>query len=205
MSTAELFVPDAYRMQDPAAIVRRYPFGLLITTNDEGIWATSTPIIFEAPDCRSLVGHLARRNGHASALRNGDKVLVVFQGPHAYISPRWYSEKPEVPTWDYVAAHVRGTIETIDDPAGLRAILAATAAHLEPAEEGWTLGSAPPRRVDMLLPQIRGFRIQIASMKGAAKLSQTHPESDRLRVARELGKQQDCSEIAALIAATIQG
>lgn len=203
MSGAELFVPEAYRAADACAIVGKYPFALLVSVNQAGLWATSTPIIFEGPDQRTLVGHLARRNAHATALETGDSVLAVFQGPHAYISPRWYSEKPEVPTWDYVATQVRGTIEPIDDPGKLRAILAATAAHLEHGEDAWTLDSAPPGRVDMLLPLIRGFRIEISSISGANKLSQGHPPSDRLRVAEQLRKQPDCSEIAALISGTI--
>ena len=204
MTTAELFVPEAYRAEDPAAIVHQYPFALVVTANEQGIWATSTPVIFEGPDRRSLVGHLARRNAHASALKTGDCALTVFQGPHAYISPRWYSEKPEVPTWDYVLAQVRGTIVTIDNPDNLRAILVATAAHLEHGEDAWTLDSAPAERVEALLPLIRGFRIEISSISGATKLSQSHPQSDRLRVAEELRKQQDCSEIATLISSTVR-
>jgi transcriptional regulator len=204
MTSAELFAPEAYRADDPGAIVHQYPFALLVTANEQGIWATSTPVIFEGPDRRTLVGHLARRNAHASALKSGDSALAVFQGPHAYISPRWYSEKPEVPTWDYVLAQVRGRIETIDDPDDLRTILAATAAQLEHGRDPWTLDSAPAGRVDALLPLIRGFRIEISTVGGATKLSQSHPESDRLRVAEELRKQQDCSEIAALISSTVR-
>lgn len=204
MTTAELFVPEAYRAEDPAAIVDKYPFAILVTVNEEGIWATSTPVIFEGPDRRALVGHLARRNPHAGALKTGDCALAVFQGPHAYISPRWYSEKPEVPTWDYVLTQVRGRIETIDNPDDLRAILAATAAQLEHGKDAWTLESAPAGRVEALLPLIRGFRIEISSIGGATKLSQSHPESDRLRVAEELRKEQDCSEIAALISNTVR-
>jgi transcriptional regulator len=204
MTSAELFVPAAYRAEDPGGIVRDYQFGLVVTADQAGIWATSAPIIFEGPDQRALVGHLARRNAHANAMKTGDKALVVFQGPDAYISPCWYSEKPEVPTWDYVAAHVRGTLETIDDAGELRAILAATAAQLEHGVDGWTLESAPPGRVEMLLPQIRGFRVRITSISGASKLSQTHPPSDRRRIAAELSRLQDCSAIAELIAGTIE-
>lgn len=204
MSAADLFAPAAYRADDPAAIVREYPFALLVCAEGDEIWATSTPIVFEAADQRTLVGHLARRNPHAGALRSGASALAVFQGPHAYISPRWYAEKPEVPTWDYVAAQVRGTLETVDDPADLRRILSTTARQLEHGQEAWTLDSAPPGRIEMLLPQIRGFRIHITGISGATKLSQTHPATDRRRVARALADQPDCSAIAALIAATIE-
>ena len=73
---------------------------------------SSTPIFFARDDGReSLVGHMARRNPHAAALEDGQPALAVFWGPHAYISSRWYEEKPEVPTWNYVQAHVRGVLD----------------------------------------------------------------------------------------------
>lgn len=114
-----LFVPDQYAVADPAAIVREYPFALLVTVASNGIHATSIPMYFETDDtCQTLVGHMARRNQQASSLRAGQQGLAVFVGPHAYISSSWYEAKPEVPTWNFVAAHVRGTIHPIDDHGG---------------------------------------------------------------------------------------
>ncbi|UIJ45678.1 FMN-binding negative transcriptional regulator [Sphingomonas cannabina] len=197
-----LFVPDVYRADDPAAIVGAYPFALLITTDEAGIRATSCPIVFERDGATDrLLGHMARRNPHAPALSAGQHALAVFSGPHAYVSPRWYVEKPQVPTWDYVAAHVRGTLEPIDDEAGQLALLERTAACLErSADRPWTLDDAPEGRVAMLLPMIRSFRIHVDSIEGVTKLSQSHPPGDRARVAEALMRDDDTRTIARMIA-----
>ena len=110
-----LYRPDAYAALEPERIVDDYPFATLLSPE---LHATTTPMLFERSDRATLIGHLARRGSHAQAMRTGDRVLAIFAGPHAYISPRWYAEKPEVPTWDYIAAHVRGRLEVIDDDAG---------------------------------------------------------------------------------------
>lgn len=200
MSRPILFAPDAYKAADPAAIVRVNPFGLLTTAAPEGVHATATPIVFEHEDRTDvLVGHLARRNPHAQLLAAGQPVLVVFDGPHAYVSPRWYVEKPQVPTWDYVTAHVRGTLEPIDDEAGQRAVLERTVAITEPGPDGWRLEDAPEGRVAMFLPMIRSFRIHVESIEGVTKLSQTHPLSDRQRVVAALRDGEDNALLARMI------
>lgn len=176
-----LFRAEPYIAADAAAIVRDYPFATLILPD---MSATTTAIVFETDNSTSsLVGHMAGRNPQAQGLKTGDTVLAIFAGPHAYISPRWYVEKPEVPTWNYVAAHVRGTLEVIDDDTGQTEVLHRT---IEVSERGfkepWTIDMAPEGRVAFLLPKIRSFRIHIDSIEGTTKLSQTHPESDRQRI-----------------------
>lgn len=186
---AKLFVPDAYVAADPVALVRTYPFAVLTTASPSGeVWATSLPIYFETDGGTDvLIGHMARRNAHATAMQPGQPALAVFSGPDAYVSPRWYQERPEVPTWNYVAAHARGPIEMIDDEDAQRTILARTITLEEQgAERPWTLDDAPEGRVAKLLPLIRSFRIRVASLEGVTKLSQTHPASDRARVADAL-------------------
>lgn len=201
-----LFVPSYYRADDPAAIVRAHPFALLVTT-EGGIWATSIPIFFESEHTTAtMIGHMARRNPHAGSLCDGESALAVFSGPHAYVSPRWYSEMPEVPTWNYIVAHVRGSIHPVDDEAGQIAILRRSAAILEAsAESPWTLDQASAR-VAELLPRIRSFRIRVEQIEGATKLSQRHPPSDRARVAEQLAAKDDGNsmEIAALMRALAQ-
>jgi len=176
-----LFRAESYIAADPAAIVRDYPFATLILPDTS---ATTTAIVFEtANSMKTLIGHMDGRNPQAKTMQTGDKALAIFFGPHAYISPRWYIEKPEVPTWNYVAAHVRGTLEVIEDDAGQIEVLRRT---IEIAESGfdepWTLDMAPEGRVAFLLPKIRSFRIHIDSIEGTTKLSQTHPENDRQRI-----------------------
>lgn len=204
MTDPALFVPDAYRAADPAAIVRAYAFGLITTATAQGIHATSAPIVFERDDSTDwLVGHMARRNPHAGLLAPGQPVLIVFNGPHAYVSPRCYVDKPQVPTWDYVTAHVRGTLDPIDDDEGQRDVLRRTTEILEPGAAGWRLEDAPEGRVELLLPMIRSFRIRVSAIEGVTKLSQTHPAPDRARVVAALRSGEDNEVLARMIEATI--
>jgi transcriptional regulator len=200
-----MYTPSAYTAADPAAIVRAYPFALLATPAERGTFATSCPIFFERDtDTRTMVGHMAGRNPHALALAAGQPALAVFWGPHAYISSRWYQAMPQVPTWNYLRAQVRGVIEPIDDREGRVAVLRRTAEILERrGEPPWTLEQAPDGRIDALLPHIRSFRIQVEKIEGATKLSQKHPAADRLRVIEGLlgAGDNDAVEIARLMAA----
>jgi transcriptional regulator len=188
-----LFAPEAYAAADPAAIVRRYPFAQLITSEPADLLATAIPLFFENDgDTATMVGHLARRNPHAVALQTGQRALAIFAGPHAYISSRWYQDRPTVPTWNYVTAHVRGTIEPIDDEAAQRSILSLTARVLEgDATTPWTMEQAPPGRVDQLMPKIRSLRLRVERIEGVTKLSQTHPPADRIRVMERLLERND--------------
>lgn len=188
-----LFAPPAYAAADPAAIVRRYPFAQFVTTASAGMLATAIPLYFESDDDTStMIGHLARRNAHAASLQAGQSALAIFAGPHAYISSRWYQERPTVPTWNYVVAQVRGTIEPIDDEAAQLAILRHTARIMESdAATPWTLEQAPPGRVEALLPMIRSVRIKVERIEGVTKLSQTHPPGDRVRVMQHLLERND--------------
>ncbi|CAL4869333.1 Protease synthase and sporulation protein PAI 2 (plasmid) [Asticcacaulis sp. MM231] len=185
-----LFRAEPYIASDPAAIVRDYPFATLILAD---MSATTTAIVFETDDSQTtLIGHMAARNPQAKTMRTGDRALAIFAGPHAYISPRWYVEKPEVPTWNYVAAHVRGTLEVIDDEAGQTDVLRRTIDIAENAFSApWTIDMAPEGRVAFLLPKIRSFRVHVDSLEGTTKLSQTHPEGDRERIIAGLKERSD--------------
>ncbi|MBB3021090.1 transcriptional regulator [Microvirga lupini] len=184
-----MFVPAQYVAKNPRAIVEAYSFGLLVTTDANGLHATQTPIFFETddPEEMRLVGHIARRNPQAAGLAHGQPALVVFTGPHAYISGNWYQSKPEVPTWNYVSAQVSGVLEPLDEPEQKRAVLEKTAQKLSAYGEGaWAMDDAPEGRVEVLLPYIRSFRIVAHSIQGASKLSQSHPQDDRDRVIARL-------------------
>lgn len=189
MTQPAMYVPAAYSAGDRAALralIARHPFALLTTAGASGLWATSLPLVFETDDPGDdrLIGHLARRNGHAAALDDAADVLAAFSGPNAYVSSRWYQDRPEVPTWNYVAVQVRGVLTPVDDDDGLYAILDRT---MQVAEAGrLDLAGLPAGRSTTLLPYIRGFRLAITAMDGTTKLSQTHPPADRLRVIRGL-------------------
>lgn len=201
-----MFVPEHYRARDPRALVSQYPFAQLVSAADDGSpFATSVPIYFasDAPGEMMLVGHLARANPHAALLTDGQAALAIFAGPHAYISPSWYVERPTVPTWDYMTAQVRGRLTPIDDDEEQLAIMRRTIAMSEGYNgSAWRMEDAPEGRVEFLLPMIRSFRIAIERIDGVTKLNQTHPPGDRQRVVAALRRRgtADDLQIADLMA-----
>lgn len=203
-----MYAPDAFIAADPAAIVRSYPFAVVTTWSAGKLFATCTPLFFETAGSEAImVGHLARINPHAQAMESGQPVLATFNGPHTYISSSWYRARPSVPTWNYVAAQVRGRLETIDDAEQQLEILRHSAAITEAdAAVPWTLESAPPGRVDALLPRIRAFRVHVEDISGVTKLNQIQPPSDLPLIIRELLQKRDpqATEIARMMSLLIE-
>ena len=194
-----MFAPQAYAAEDPRRIILDHPFAFLVTMDANGLHATPTPIYFETdgPEENRLVGHLALRNPQAQGMAGNQECLALFSGPHAYVSGAWYRERREVPTWNYVAAEVRGFLDPLDDAAENEGVLNRISTMLNRTyEANWTLADATPGRVDALLPHIRSFRITIGDICGVTKLSQTHPPGDRARVIRHLLERGSAPDIA---------
>ena len=127
-----------------------------------------------------IEGHFARANPHWQSLA-GRETLVVFSGPHSYVSPTLYAEPLSVPTWNYIAVHAYGTLELIEDDAGKDALLKGLIELHEPAyAEHWR--DLPDGFRRTMLAGIIGFRIPIARIEGKFKLSQNRPEVDRRNV-----------------------
>jgi transcriptional regulator len=148
----------------------------------------------------SLVGHMARANPQWQDL-DGQPVLVVFSGPHAYVSPSWYEADNVVPTWNYVAVHAYGTLRLVDDVAGLARILAASVETFEgPLPNPWLLDTTSDF-FQRFVRGVVGFRIEVSRLEGKWKLNQNHPRERRERVVRVLEKAEDpdAREIARLM------
>jgi transcriptional regulator len=122
-------------------------------------------------------------------------VVVIFHGPHAYVSPSVYEEHPSVPTWNYVVVHVRGRGRLVDEPA-LRTILDDLVGRFDPT--GWRL-EAPDEYVRSALDVIAGFEISIDELEGKWKLSQNRSRTDQLRVAAWLQGGDEASRAIAVL------
>jgi len=152
-----------------------------------------------------LVGHMAAANPQWRHL-DGQKVLVIFSGPHAYISPTWYESDNAVPTWNYVAVHVVGTVRIERDPTRLGEIVRAFVEFYEAGmPEPWSLDLAEPAYIARLLDAIVGFTIEIDRIEGKWKLSQNHLPERRESVIRGLQSLGGAERIriASLMAETI--
>jgi len=176
-----MYTPRAYVEDDAAVLrelIRRFPFALLVSAEAGAISGTHLPFELE-PDRGekgTLVAHMARANPHWRQLARCEEALVVFQGPHAYVSPGWYAKQTTVPTWNYAVAHVYGRPSIVDDPARLRASVEGLVARFESEGSPWKLSSEVVTRE---LPGIVGFEIAITRIEGKIKLNQNRAVADR--------------------------
>ncbi len=203
------YPPQSFRETDAALLkqaLAEATLALLITQSADGPIATHLPMLFDAGagEHGLLLGHVAKSNPHAKA--SGAGALVVFQGPDAYVSPSYYATKPSeprvVPTWNYQAIHVRGTLETFDDAGMLRDLVARlTRRHEARVGTGWQITDAPGDYLARMLRGIVGLRIPVARIEGRYKLSQNRPVEDQASVTQALGASSDATErdVAALM------
>ncbi len=143
--------------------------------------ATHLPLVVKDEGEHGVIeGHFARANPHWQTLA-GRETLVVFSGPHSYVSPSLYAEPLSVPTWNYIAVHAYGRLALIEDEAGKDALLKDLIHLHEPAyAEHWRGLPEGFRRA--MLAGVVGFRIPVARIEGKFKLSQNRPEIDRRNV-----------------------
>lgn len=188
--TPRPYVPRPYAADEDEArqMVRAYPFATVITQGKETPEATQTPLFFETedPSCRTLIGHIARINPQAEDLMVPGQVLAVFNGPSAYVSPAWYVEDEDVPTWIYRSVHIRGEIEPVDGPP-MRALMERIVTLSEQRIQGtWQLSRIPEPDITRMMPRIIGFRIHLTALQGISKLEQTRSGKNRTGVAARL-------------------
>ncbi|HUX46059.1 MAG TPA: FMN-binding negative transcriptional regulator [Terracidiphilus sp.] len=180
-----MYTPRFNQVTDHATLLqamRDYSFAILFGPGADGQpTATHLPLVVrEEGEHGLLEGHFARANSHWQALASRE-MLVVFAGPHAYVSPTLYAGQLSVPTWNYVAIHAYGTLELVEDEPGKLALLHGLIQTHEPAyADQWA--SLPEGYRRTMLAGIVGFRIPIARIEGKFKLSQNRSESDRRNI-----------------------
>lgn len=183
--------------------IEQNSFGVLVTQVAGEQFASHLPFLLDrnAGPHGTLIGHMARANPQWKEAE-GQELLVIFSGPHVYVSPAWYEAVEVVPTWNYIAVHVYGKLTLIDDPPALLDIVRSTVQLYEATfPKPWEL-NAPVEFVEKLLRQIVGFRIEISRIEGKWKLSQNQPLERRQRVIRELKRRDD--EVSQAIAAAME-
>ena len=186
-----MYLPNHFNVTDReriAALIHDFGFATLISTTTDGPQVTHAPVQLDF-DREVLIGHIARANPHAAALQNGAAILAIFHGPHSYVSPTWYIDEnprvPNVPTWNYAAVHVTGTVRRLDDDQAKWKIVSDLAAQYE-------AGSVSPwdaRGIDAhagKLNAIVGFEIAIEKIEAKFKLSQNRSVQDQENVIARL-------------------
>ncbi len=181
-----MYVPAHFAADEATVLelLRRDAAADLITMTPRGLVATFLPFVF-APDAGehgALLGHVARNNDQWREPVTGE-VLVIVHGPDAYISPSWYASTYEhgrvVPTWNYLTAHVYGTLSVHDDPEWLDGLVRRLTSEHEASESRpWSVDDAPPAFIDAQLRAIVGVEVTITRIEAKAKLSQNRPPAD---------------------------
>lgn len=203
-----MYTPPAYAENDLALLqtrMREWSFATLVTDGSRGLNATHLPFLLESEDGNglgTLFTHLARANSQFQDLQAGARALVIFQGPHAFISPSWYVNQQAFPTWNYTAIHAQGQPTLIEAPEDVFALLKRTVERYDtPIGGTWSLPAMPWSLVEPRLRAISGLRIPIESIEGKMKLNQDKTVADRLSVIAALESQagEQAREVARLI------
>jgi len=144
-----------------------------------------------------LTGHLMKNTDHHKAFENNNNVLVIFHGPHTYISASWYDKTNVASTWNYITVHAKGIISFTDDEGTYAAIKAITDKY-EGTETVASFDKLSKDYIDRLIKAIVGFEIEVISLDNVFKLSQNHNESTRYSIVEHLKERAD--ENSAIIA-----
>jgi transcriptional regulator len=197
-----MYVPRHFSETERAhllAVMRAHGFATVVSVIDGEPFASHVPVRVEERGDGSLLieGHVAAVNDHARAFAGGARALVVFHGPHSYISPTLYRSAGRVPTWNYIAVHASGATRAIPDADEKRALLERLIADYEPSF-GPTFAAFEDRQRDALLRGITGFDLVVDRLEGKFKLGQNRLADNlpAMQVVHETGD-ADQRELAA--------
>jgi transcriptional regulator len=191
-----MYIPGSFRQTSNAVlydVIRQYNFAIMFSQHEGVPHATHLPFLFDENrgEYGTLMAHIARVNPHWKKMDENTEVLVVFQGPHSYISPSWYSRQETVPTWNYVAVHAYGTPTLIHEPSVLRPLVDKLVdIHETAIDSPWDRSLAEPD-MDADLRAIVGLEIPIQRLEGKFKLNQNRSREDQAGVIRALEHSSD--------------
>lgn len=176
-----MYVPkhfDLPALEDMEARMAADPFALLVSMQDGTPVATHLPVLAEWREGELVLsGHMARANGHWQGIGDAGEVLVVFSGPHGYVSPRWYVRPGLVPTWNYEAVHAYGTATVVEDPVEVRRTLDRLTAEFE-GPDGWSTAQMEAKALTAMMRGIVAFDISVTRLEGKSKMSQNRSPED---------------------------
>lgn len=164
-------------------LVRTRAFGQITVHSGDALFAAHVPVLL-SPDGQTADVHLVRSNPIARALTTPIDALLTVTGPDGYVSPDWYGIADQVPTWNYTAVQLRGSLEMLDH-ATMRDMLDRQSAHFEDQlpKTPWTTGKMTPEVLEKMMRQIVPCRMTIEDIQSTFKLSQNKPDDVRLRAA----------------------
>jgi transcriptional regulator len=192
---ANMYVPKAFAVDDSARLqdfMDEFNFATVVTQRDGELTASHIPFLLDrsVEPYGVLRAHVAIRNPQLEDFRSGSQALVIFQGPHTYVSPSWCVKPENVPTWNYTAVHAYG-VPKIGDQAAMVALLKdLVGKHEKSFERPWDFDPNGDW-IQKLLPEIAAFEIKIEKLQGKFKLNQNRTPADRAGVIEALSASDD--------------
>jgi transcriptional regulator len=187
-----LYVPKAHRVEDRALLhdfMDENAFIELVTATP-AIRITHIPVLLDRDtgDYGTLYGHVARTNPQSETFDGRNSAVVVFRGPHSYISPSWYARQEAVPTWNFAAVHATGILKRIDDKELLGDLLARLVDKFDGryAEGKYDFRKLPASYTSPLLGAIVGFEMPVVGLEAKFKLGQERSAADRAGILEHL-------------------
>ena len=188
-----MYIPHYYKnenLDEVKEFIKQNSFGILISQVDQRPWATHLPLELEegANGSQVLTGHIARANPQWKHFEEATDVMCVFNGPHSYISSSWYA-KEEVPTWNYIAVHVYGTLSILSEEATMQSLHRLVEKYEQDSTHPISLKDMSPGTLRQVKGVV-GFQVAISDIQAAYKLSQNR-EHDHESIIAELQKKED--------------
>jgi transcriptional regulator len=200
-----MFKVKRYEENDTArvlAFMQAYPFAIVTGTGADGYpVATHVPVEVEqtAEGTIIITGHFARKTDHAHAFGANPHVLVVFNGPHAYISASWYTDARMASTWNYMTVHAKGQLQWLDEAGTFTIIKKLTDRYEAASAEPASIEKMSEQYIRSNLKAIVGFTIKVEQLDAVFKLSQNRDEVSYQHIIQQLHQQgtDDAEAIAA--------
>jgi transcriptional regulator len=199
-----MYSPSYNRIENRAellAFMRANSFCVLVTGTGGALQASHLPVLVRERDEGLVIEtHMARANPQWREIFDDEDVLVVFPGPHAYVSPRWYAQKERVPTWNYAAVHAYGSARIIEERDLKLASQRRLVAELDPE---WlpAFDALSREYIANMLDGIVNIEVPLARMDSRWKLSQNRGRDEQERIVAQLDRSADSSAraLAALM------
>ena len=188
-----MYLPNHFQLDETEVpnFISSHPFATLISVNEDGPMVNYAPLLFDAQN-NSLIGHLANSNAHLKQMDANQEITVIFHGPDGYVSPNWYKDKTQVPTWNFTTVEIKGRASLLTSTNDkLQLLEELSSFHENRINSDWNMNKMPAEKLESMLLAITGFKIQIDSIKGKAKLSQNKSLAERSRVIEGLKSLKD--------------
>ncbi|MFT5450772.1 MAG: transcriptional regulator, partial [Enterobacterales bacterium] len=169
-----MYLPNHFQLDETEVpnFISNHPFATLISINGDGLMVNYAPLLFDIEN-NCLIGHFANNNDHLKLMAANQPITVIFHGPDGYVSPNWYKDKTQVPTWNFAAVEIKGRASLLTSTNDkLQLLEELSSFHENRINSDWSMTKMPAEKLELMLSAITGFKIQIDSIKGKAKLSQ---------------------------------